>query len=499
MASKIQSHNFYVAITPYKVQGVEDQYNELSVFTSYNENVHKFYVSLHAGWKSTFGHGTMIMGDSNPLTASTMVYVKESPRNSQKTINEIGAALELAKDIIAALFDDREWDKLRVVVQNVARFGYTDVFKEQAEAYLKGRKGESETNNENNIQNSTTMAQNVKAADLIGKTIVVGDNQATIVIKSVDGDKLSGEFTKDGKTTPMSFPVSQLQGMTEKGLWKMDDGGCKTDDGRGQMADVGRQTSNIKHQTSNSPQTSDIKTEADVQEVQDIVPVVTPKKSDVGSMTDDVKPQPSAISHQPSDIKPQTSDIKPQTSNKPKPRAKSDVGSMTDDVKPQPSDIKPQTSNKPKPKDKTQPSAIKHQPSDGTLTYETYQNKKGKTCAKIIGFKETDKAYVNAAELHGSASWINTKDGKVLYLLFGHRYVEAARLVCEALNAGKSFEDCKAIVNSKPKAETQTSNISPQPSTEKTYTQTELAEWLRKLNAGDPKAAKFFNDLAKAA
>ena len=380
MASKIQSHNFYVAITPYKVQGVEDQYNELSVFTSYNENVHKFYVSLHAGWKSTFGHGTMIMGDSNPLTASTMVYVKESPKNSQKTINEIGAALELAKDIIAALFDDREWDKLRVVVQNVARFGYTDVFKEQAEKYLAERVSkryekaikpiESESN-ENNNSNSTTMAQNVKAADLIGKTIVVGDNQATIVIKSVDGDKLSGEFTKDGKTTPMSFPVSQLQGMTEKGLWKV-------------MSDVGSMKSEEKPQPSAlSRQTSDIKTEADVAEVQDIVPVVTP-------------------------------------------RAKSDGGSM-------------------KSEEKTQPSNIKHQPS---YVYSTYQTNKGKTGAKITGVSETDAAYQQAAAIHASGSYTKDKDGnKHYYLCFGPRYAEAAKKVCELLNAGKPIEDAIAVVN----------------------------------------------------
>ena len=33
----------------------------------------------------------------------------------------------------------------------------------------------------------------------------------------------------------------------------------------------------------------------------------------------------------------------------------------------------------------------------------------------------------------------------------------------------------------------------------KTYTQKERAEWLRKLNAGDPKAAEFFENIAKAA
>lgn len=443
MASKIQSHNFYVAITPYNVQGVEDQYNELSVFTDYNDYTHQFYVSLHAGWKSTFGHGSIIMGDSNPLTASTRVYVKESPRNSQKTINEIGAALELAKTDIAWLFDERMWPELRQFVKDVALCGYNENLKSQI-SNLK-------------LQKNTTMEKTVKAADLIGKTIVVGDNQATIVIKSVDGDKLSAEFTKDGKTTPMSFPISQLQGMTEKGLWKVSLTPDPSPKGKG----------------------SEVTTEADVAEVEDIVPVVTHKeKSDGGSKTADV---------------PQTSDIKPQTSNKPA------------------AIVKPM---EPKPKAKTNTNPTNQTNEGGKYVYATYTTSKGKTGAKITGVSETDAAYQQAAAIHASASYERDKDGnKQFYLCFGPRYAEEAKQVCEALNAGKPIEDAIAIIDKateeratkreewKQKREerkAQTSALSPQPS-EKFYTQSELAEWLRKLNAGDPEAAKFFNDLAKAA
>lgn len=275
------------------------------------------------------------------------------------------------------------------------------------------------------------MATNFKAADLIGKTIVVGDNQATIVIKSVDGDKLSGEFTKDGTTTPMSFPIGQLQGMTEKGLWRIDNGELKIDN----SATV-------------------VTTEADVAEANDVMPKVTPKKSEGRRKKEE---------------KPQTSSVKPQTSI-------------------------PQTSK---------------------YVYSTYQTSKGKTGAKITGVSETDDAYQQAAAIHASASYERDKDGnKQFYLCFGPRYAEAAKQVCELLNAGKPIEDAIAIIDKateeravkreewKQKREerrAQTSAASTQTSTEKTYTQSELAEWLRKLNAGDPKAAKFFNDLAKAA
>ena len=154
------------------------------------------------------------------------------------------------------------------------------------------------------------MTENMKAADLIGKTIVVGDNQATIVIKSVDGDKLSGEFTKDGKTTPMSFPVSQLHGMTEKGLWKL-------------------QTSDV------SPQTSEVTTEADVAEVSDIVPVVTKKPTaEVDEGTTDEKPM--AI------VKPM--ETKPKA--EPKPIAKAEPAQQVPATKPRTA-TKPTTNNAP--------------------------------------------------------------------------------------------------------------------------------------------------------
>ena len=225
--------------------------------------------------------------------------------------------------------------------------------------------------------------------------------------------------------------------------------------------------------------------------------------------------------------------------------AKSDGGSKTadaphtSDLRPQTSDLKPQTSNKPK---------AKTQPSKGKLQYVTYEKQKtnkttGKpyavTHAKIMGFAATDEAYQRGVELHGSASGEMVDGVKVLGLYFSHRYAASAKDVCDALNDGKPFAECKAIIDNateeraakreewkqkreerkaaiereqngtrssssereqaRPKVKAQTSAVSRQPSTEKTYTQTELAEWLRKLNAGDPKAAKFFNDLAKAA
>lgn len=469
MATKTIDHmDFYVEIAGYQLPSVPDQtFNSLRVSVGYRKGS-GFYASFHPGWGDGSMWGCMFDFSKDPLSAGMTVDVEPASKNSAKRIAEMTESLKMAKDIITALFDDREWQKLKGVLQNVARFGYTEKFKEQGETYLAARVSkryekavkpiESETNNENNNQNSTTMAQNFKAADLIGKTIVVGDNQAMIMVKSVqDNGMLACEFSKAGETTTTSMTVTMpnLQKMTERGLWKL------------QTIPADAPTRNLSDV---SPQTSEVTTESDVQEVQDIVPVVTPRK-----------PEP----------------------KEDKPAAK---------VEPIKATVKPES--KPKAKD------VKPETKDGKYAYATYQTKKGKTGAKITGFaSEDDVFYAMAAEIHASGSYERDKQGnKHYYLCFGPRYAEAAKSICKVLNSDKTVnvkvEECKLIVNQateeraakreewKQKREERNANtsaISHQPSTEKTYTQTELAEWLRKLNAGDPKAAKFFNDLAKAA
>jgi hypothetical protein len=94
-------------------------------------------------------------------------------------------------------------------------------------------------------------------------------------------------------------------------------------------------------------------------------------------------------------------------------------------------------------------SNVKPETKAGKLTYSTYTNAKGKTCAKVSGFAETDAAYQKdaAASLHGSATYENTKQGRVNFLLFGPRYAEVAKTVCQMLNEGKTVADCQTVVD----------------------------------------------------
>lgn len=355
---------------------------------------------------------------------------------------------------------------------------------------------ENANQNQNDNQNQKEdkdMTTTFKAADLIGKTIILGATGAKYVVKSVNGDKLECDFSNGKATIPMSVPVSQAQKFLASGTWKIE--GAIANENENQNEN--KATATDLKPADVKPETKDmsIRTEADVAEVDDILPVVTPSvKAKPAENTGETK---IVVARVP---RPGESADKPKV----KPSAKSEVRSKTADV-PQTSDIKPQTSK-------------------GKLTYSTYDvkkvDKKTKkeytvTRAKISGMATDDAAYVNAVSLHASASY-EVVDGKKVYILaFSHRYAAAAKDVCEALNAGKSLEDCQAIIakateeraakieahKAKRKAKAQTSDVSPQ--TSKVYTQAELAEWLRKLNAGTDKekaeAAKFFNDLAKAA
>lgn len=164
---------------------------------------------------------------------------------------------------------------------------------------------------------------------------------------------------------------------------------------------------------------------------------------------------------------------------------------------------KPETNVKPETKSQT-----------CQLVYSTYRNAKGKVCAKVSGFAETDAAYQKeaAASLHGSATYENTKQGRVNFLLFGPRYAEVAQTVCQMLNEGKTVADCQAVVDKateerqqkreewkqkreayRQEREGKAQTAKPQG---KTYTEAEVADLMRRVIAGDKEAMAIVNAMA---
>lgn len=134
----------------------------------------------------------------------------------------------------------------------------------------------------------------------------------------------------------------------------------------------------------------------------------------------------------------QTVPLKPTTEPKKQGNKRQTKPAKSEQPKPTKSVKKPETATETKAK-----------PS-GKLRYETYENKKGKTCARIVGFAEGDDILErgNAERIHASSTYERDKKGVKRYMLiFGPRYADAAKDVCQALNDGKTLADCQAIID----------------------------------------------------
>ena len=317
-----------------------------------------------------------------------------------------------------------------------------------------------------NNQNSEdkTMTNEKKAADLIGKTIVVNGSDVKYVIKSVDGDKLMADFIMGDRTMPCPIPMSQVENMVEAGKWAIED----APDAEASATETKTATAeDVKPETC-EPETSEEPT-ATADEVEEVQDVEEP------AMT--VKMQPKDKAEEP-----KAKTEKPQT------RAKTNTNGTNGTNK----------------------------PAAGRLRYETYTTKKGKTGAKIVGFNETDAAYLAGPDLHGSKAWETDKQGnKQFCLLFSHRYAKAAEDVCDALNKGKSVADCQAIIDGcteeraqrreewrQKRAEREARNANANESENaggKTYTEAEVADLLKRVMEGDAEAMRIVNAMQKAA
>lgn len=226
MASKIESRHFYVPITPYKLEGHQNEFNELAGIISYDNQGHAFYVSLQAGWGNGSWYGYELYGGQGWLTDTQWVYVLAAPRNSQKTIDQMYQNLTAPgrENNIRELFDRRDWDTLKAYIKEVALTGtYSGTINSE-------RPNDQTTNQPNNQnKNEETMNQEPKnmnqisAADLIGKTIIIGENIATIIIKSADGDTLQTEFKKADSSIGMPLPVTMenLRQQLSSGAWRI--------------------------------------------------------------------------------------------------------------------------------------------------------------------------------------------------------------------------------------------------------------------------------------
>lgn len=299
--------------------------------------------------------------------------------------------------------------------------------------------------------------ETMKVADLIGKSISNGGN-AKYTINAIEGDKVSVTFQMgDCEGKPMTMGVAQVEKLLQGG-WQVSDG---TQEPIEKKADGGSQKAE-------EPKAKTVK--------------MTSEREQSGTRSGSAERESS----------------RPQ-------------GKM--ETEPKPKRKQPQAETKAEEPKPEQP--------QGNLTYSTYTNAKGKTCAKISGFAETDAAYQKeaAVSLHGSATYETVKGERVNFLLFGPRYAEVAKTVCQMLNEGKTVADCQAVVDAateeraqkreermakreerKQKRETYRQEHESKAQTAKpqgkTYTEAEVADLMRRVIAGDKEAMAIVNAMA---
>ncbi|MBP3212630.1 MAG: hypothetical protein J6M41_08730 [Prevotella sp.] len=279
------------------------------------------------------------------------------------------------------------------------------------------KRGETIDNNSStNQNNSEAMKQEMKVADLIGKSVCNGN--AKYVIKSVDGDKVKVDFAMgDNAAKEMTMKAEQIEKLLQGG-WTVGEGTAAAQEAP----------------KAEEPNDKEVKIERRK---------VTLKKK---------QPQSEAKTEEPK----------------------------------------------------------QEQAKVGSYTFKTYTRptKSGgtKTLGRIDGLQEGDELLERgvAEKLHASPMYDKVGDKKVWWLSFGKRYVDAAAEVCQALNDGRSLEDCVAIVDAQTEENHAQSEAYRKKNEErraakqqgKVYTEAEVADLMRRVIAGDKEALSIVNAMA---
>ena len=236
------------------------------------------------------------------------------------------------------------------------------------------------------------MKNNFKAADLIGKVLVIGNNSAKYTIKSViDDEKVNAIFTRPGMPDiAMPMALASVREMLNKNMAHFD----------GESAD----------ESADAPKQEQPKAEQ-------------PKK------------------------------VRNRVKSEPKPEEPvANFEDVDEDAPEQPEEAPKPKVEQPK---TTKAKGASKGASKGKYVFAAYTTKSGKTGGKILGFDPEDEIYQAGMQFHASKTW-ERKNGKRIYaLIFGPRYKDCAEAICEALNSGAGLDEVIAIADNTTEQNTQ--------------------------------------------
>ena len=231
---------------------------------------------------------------------------------------------------------------------------------------------------------------NFKAADLIGKVLVIGNNSAKYTIKSViDDEKVNAIFTREGMPDiAMPMAIASIREMLNKNMAHFEG------------ESVAEPAEAPKQEQSKAEQ---------------------PKKQRATRIKAEPKPEEPTANFEDVD-----EDAPEQPTEAPKPKAE------------HPKAEQPKT---------TKAKGASKGTSKGKYVFAAYTTKSGKTGGKILGFDPEDEIYQAGMQFHASKTW-ERKNGKRVYaLIFGPRYKDCAEAICEALNSGACLDEVIAIAD----------------------------------------------------
>ena len=273
------------------------------------------------------------------------------------------------------------------------------------------------------------MTNNFKAADLIGKELIVGNGVAKYIIKSVEGDTWRCIFHREGvKDLELPMKAASLLKMVEEKRVAWAEAPTET------------KPESTKDETAKAESTKDEPTKAEAEgEADDVEEVDAEEIEEPKPTPKSAKPKLRVVTGK--IVKEKVREAIEEAEEEP-----TEPIEETEDDEPE-TETEEEVEETPKPKAKARKRAAK-----GKYIFATYTTKRGKTAGKICGLSEDEPAYQRAGEIHASHTW-ERKDGKRVYtLLFGPRYTDAAKEVCRALNEGADFDELLDIVETNTEA-----------------------------------------------
>lgn len=532
MATKTIDHlGFRIDVTPYEHEG--NTFNRLTVSVGYQKG-RGFYVTLHP----VLADGSELYDFSrNPLSDTTWIGVEQATKNNSKRLTAIYENVKQGQEAVRLCFDARKWERMEFIIVNLAAHGYADWLKETVCKFLETTSEThktEETMAKKQVDESPMMKQyrDLKAkhpgamllfrcgdfyetyeddarecAKVLGITLTFrnGDKMPMAGFPHHALDTYLPRLIRAGKRVaicdPLPEPPKTKRGITET-IGTTEDSNS-----------TNNQNSEDEVMTNETMKVTDLigKSVCNGNAKYVIKSVDGDKVTVDFAMGDNAAKEMNMKAEQIEKLLQGGWTVGDGTQEPTKQEAPKTEEPKAKTVKMEP-ESKPKAEKSAKPKVTLKCKQPQAEEPKGKLTYSTYTNAKGKACAKVSGFAETDAAYQQAVSLHGSATYENTKQGRVNFLLFGPRYAEVAKTVCQMLNEGKTVADCQAVVDRateeraqkreerKQKREAYRQEHEGKAQTAKpqgkTYTEQEVADLMRRVIEGDKEAIAIVNAMA---